>query len=235
MADVLAIVPARGGSRGIVDKNLAEVAGVPLIAHTIGAAQRAASVSRLIVSTDSPAIAAVARAHGVQVPFVRPAELADDRTPTIPVLIHALDWLAEAEGYTPDLLVLLQPTSPLRTADDIDAAVALIAREADAVVSVCPARTHPALTRRVSDDGRLQPYLEAVAPPDRRQDAPRAYEINGAIYVIRPDVLRARQTWYTDHTLAYVMPVERSLDIDEPFDLELLRALLAYREKGGAG
>jgi len=231
MANVLGIVPARGGSKAIADKNIADVCGRPLIAYTLEAARAAVGITRTIVTTDAPAIADIAGQYGADVPFMRPAELAMDDTPTLPVLIHALDWLAEHESYEPDVLVLLQPTSPLRTAADIDAAVGLLDHEADAVVSVSPAATHPALVRRVTDDGHLLPYAEGIELPTRRQDAPPAYAINGAIYVIRPDVLRSRLTWYTENTLAYVMPAERAMDVDESFDLELLRALLAARKR----
>ena len=227
MSNVLAIVPARGGSKGIVDKNIADLGGRPLIAWTLAAAAASTQITRTIVSTDSPAIADAAGAHGADVPFMRPEALAADDTPMIPVLIHALNWLAEHEAYEPDVLVLLQPTSPLRTAEDIDGAMELMrSRDADAVVGVCPARTHPALTRKLDAAGRLSPFVEGLVLPDCRQGAQEAYEINGAIYAIKPHVLRERNTWYSDCTLGYVMPLERSGDVDEPVDLEMVRTLL---------
>jgi CMP-N-acetylneuraminic acid synthetase len=228
MAKILALVPARAGSRGIPHKNLAEICGRPLIAYTLEAAAASACLDRTIVSTDSPEIALAARRLGAEAPFLRPRELATDHTPTLPVLRHALDWLDEHQAYRPDVLVLLQPTSPLRAARDIDQAVALLfERDADSVVSVSEARTHPALTRIIRDDGTLAPYRSDLHPPGRRQDDATVYQLNGAIYAMRPDLLARRGTWYTDRTLAYVMPWSRALDVDEPFDLDILTALLS--------
>jgi CMP-N,N'-diacetyllegionaminic acid synthase len=234
MSDVLAIVPARAGSKGIVDKNLTDLCGRPLIGYTIDAARAASCITRTIVSTDSPAIAEVARGCGAEVPFMRPAELAGDATPMMPVVLHAIDWLATHDGFAPDVIALLQPTSPLRTAADIDAAVGMLLDDdgADAVVSVIEARTHPALTRIVDGNGRLQPFLPGVPVPVRRQGVEGVYELNGAIYAARTGVLRTKQTWHTDRTLAYVMPADRSVDVDEPLDMTTAAALLAAREAG---
>lgn len=233
MSEVLAIVPARSGSKAIAGKNLALLAGQPLIAWTLNAAAASQRINRTIVSTDSSTIADTARRLGGDVPFLRPAHLAADDTPMIPVLIHALDWLAEHESYKPDVLLLLQPTSPLRTSADIDGALEKLETEnADAVVGVSAARTHPALARRIDERGRLVRFVDGLALPDRRQDAPAAYEINGAIYAVRVEVLRRRRSWYNDRTLGYVMPAERSVDIDEPMDLLLAEAMIRHGRGG---
>lgn len=238
MVTVLAVIPARGGSKSIPGKNLAMLDGRPLIAHTIEVARLLPEIDRVVVSTDSPEIAAAARRYGAETPFLRPAELARDDTPGIDPVIHAVQWLEEHEGYHADWVLCLQPTSPLRSAEDVREALRVAAaREADAVVSVVPARHHPYWTRRVEADGRLVPFLPDAPQVARRQDLPPAYALNGAIYLVRSDVLLQRRTWYTDRTYAVVMPPERSVDIDTPFDLDLAAALLARlrREQGVPG
>lgn len=221
---MLALIPARGGSKGFPGKNIAELAGRPLIAHTIAAAKAADSVHRVVVSTDDEQIGAAARAAGAELPFVRPPELATDEASTADVIRHA----AEAEGLGPeDSLVLLQPTSPLRTAGDIDEAVALFeARHADAVISVT-AHEHPlAWAQLLNEDGLLLPH-PSLAAEGRRQDLTVTYRPNGAIYVIRlKNFLRYGQI-RGPRTYGYAMPAERSVDVDTPFDLRLAACLLA--------
>ena len=234
----LALIPARGGSKGIPHKNLAPGGGRPLIAWTVAAARAAGPVDRVVVSTDDAVIAAVGRELGAEIPFLRPAELAQDDTPGIAPPLHALRWLEKHEGYRPALLLLLQPTSPLRTAEDIRAAVELLqARDADAVVSVTPVRKHPHWMKRLGAEGRLIDApalahgLEAVPQRGgtRRQDLPPLYAPNGAVYLARRDVLLDHGGWYTERTYAYVMPEERSLDIDTPWDLHLADLVLGGR------
>src|SRR5262245_38953077 len=153
---VLAIIPARAGSKTVPGKNLAPLVGTPLLAHSIAAARSARGVERVVVSTDGPEIVAAARRWGAEAPFLRPAELAQDDSPTIAAVLHAVQWLEEHEGYRPDYVLLLQPTSPLRTAGDIEAATALaVARDADTVVSVCEMKPHPFWAMRLSKDGSL--------------------------------------------------------------------------------
>lgn len=222
------LITARGGSKGVPGKNIAPVAGQPLIAWTIAAA-RESKMDRCIVSTDSDEIAAVCRVAGGEVPFRRPDALAQDDSPHIDVLLHALDWL-DNEGRGPDYLVLLQPTSPLRTGQDIDAAMDLaIQRNADSVISVCDAPVHPFWVRRIDESGRLKDFMDW---PDnsgylRRQILPPAYAMNGAIYVIRSKILRERRSYFTERTYAYVMPRERSLDVDTAWDLQIAEMALA--------
>ena len=224
---------ARGGSKSFPRKNLAPLAGRPLIAWTIEAALRCRAVDRVVVSTDDDEIAAVARAQGAEVPFLRPPELAQDDTPTMPVIVHALRWLETEQGYLPDAVVLLQPTSPLRTADDITDAVALAHQHsADSVVSVSVAWSHPHLAKRIAADGRLEDF--APHPKvERRQDLEPAYSLNGAIYYSRRTNLLEAQSFYGPKTYAYVMPPERSLDVDTPWNLHLCDLIL--RETYGAG
>jgi CMP-N,N'-diacetyllegionaminic acid synthase len=226
-------VVARGGSKSIPRKNLARLAGRPLIAWTIEAALRCRAVDRVVVSTDDDEIAAVARAQGAEAPFLRPPDLAQDDTPTMPVVIHALRWLEVEQGYLPDVVLLLQPTSPLRTADDITSAMALAhERSADSVVSVSTALSHPYLAKRITTDGRLEDFM-AHPKVERRQDLEPAYSLNGAIYLARRAHLLETQTFYGPKTYAYVMPPERSLDVDTPWDLHVCDLIL--RDMYGAG
>lgn len=230
--ETIAIIPARAGSKGIRNKNISPVGGKPLIAWTIEAAAACKAISRTIVSTDSSLFADVARQHGAEVPFLRPPELAKDDTPGIAPVIHAIEWLATHQNYRPEYIMLLQPTSPLRTANDIDSAIQLArTRNADSVVSVCEVSHHPYWTMKLKDDGSLASFLdlnltELQQKYPRRQDLPKAYAENGAIYLVRCSVLRESRTLYGTRLIGYVMPMERSLDIDTPLDLRLADEML---------
>jgi CMP-N,N'-diacetyllegionaminic acid synthase len=229
----LALVVARGGSKSLPRKNLAPLAGRPLIAWTIEAALRCREMDRVVVSTDDDEIAAVSRTLGAEVPFLRPPELAQDSTPTMPVIVHALHWLEDEQGYVPDAVVVLQPTSPLRIADDITGAITLAReRSADSVISVSVAWSHPHLMKKIAADGRLEEFM-AHPRVDRRQDLEPVYSLNGAIYLARRAPLMENETFYGPHTYAYVMPPERSLDVDSPWDLHLCDLIL--RDLYGSG
>ena len=187
----------------------------------------------MVVSTDDDEIAAVSRTLGAEVPFLRPPELAQDSTPTMPVIMHALRWLEDEQGYVPDAVVLLQPTSPLRTTDDITGAIALAReRSADSVVSVSLAWSHPHLMKRIAGDGRLEDFMNHPKF-ERRQDLEPVYSLNGAIYLARAAPLMEHQTFYGPSTFAYVMPPERSLDVDTPLDLHLCDLILRDLYGGG--
>jgi CMP-N-acetylneuraminic acid synthetase len=226
MPRTVALVTARGGSKGVPGKNVAPVAGKPLVAWSVAAALGASAVDRVLLSTDDPQIAAAGRAAGAEVPFLRPPELARDSTALVPVVLHALDWLRGDEGHEPDAVLLLQPTSPLRDARDIDDATELFTGADDAVVGVCPTHHHPLYAQRVTADGHLERYVATGSSYPRRQDLPPAYAVNGAIYLIRPAALREHETFLPPRTRAYVMPPERSLDVDEPWDLQLVRLIM---------
>lgn len=223
---VHALVTARGGSKGIPRKNVLPVGGKPLIAWTIAAALASRGVDRVIVSTDDAEIAEVSKQHGAEVPFLRPAEIATDSATSLDVALHALDWLAQ-NGGEPDYLLLLQPTSPLRQAGDIDGAIDL-AREhnADAVLAVCEASPHPYLARRIAPDGTLADFIELAKKPSRRQEYPDAYMLNAAIYLNRPASLRTTRMFQPPGALAYVMPLDRSLDIDTPWEMRIADLIL---------
>lgn len=226
---VLGLVPARGGSRGIPFKNIVALAGIPLIAHTLRAAHASGVLDRIVVSTDSPKIAEVAREHGADVPFLRPAELSTDRTPTIDAALHAVTTLAD-QGDEFDVLVLLQPTQPLRTADDIAGALALHAAQGEAVASVCPVGDHPLLIRTLANDGRLGLFMDGDSSIPR-QEMPPLWRVNGCVYVNAITEL-SPQTRLNHNPLGYAMPRERSIDIDDLFDLQLAEELLRQRTEG---
>jgi CMP-N,N'-diacetyllegionaminic acid synthase len=223
------LITARGGSKGLPGKHTLQCAGRPLIGWTIEAARGSRRLARTITSTDSMEIIDVASRYGADIPFVRPAELAKDDTAHNDVMRHAISWLTEAEKMEPTYLVLLQPTSPLRTSRDIDAAIEIaVAKDADSVISVCPTKSHPFWTKKIASDGRLEdlPGLPSTNLYQRRQTLPEAYALNGAVYVIRSRLLMEGNSYFTSKTYAYVMPPERSIDIDTRWDFEVAELAL---------
>jgi CMP-N-acetylneuraminic acid synthetase len=225
---LLAVIPARGGSKGIPGKNIRPLCGKPLIAWTIEAALRSPSVDRVVVSTEDEDIAEVARQYGAEAPFLRPIALAQDDTPGVEPVLHAL---TELPGYSE--VLLLQPTSPLRTAADIEAIVALRrTAEVPAAVSVSEAGVSPYLMYALDAGSHLAPLL-GEAPATRRQDLPPAYALNGALYVADTAPFVRDGSFMTPETTAYVMPPERSVDIDTMLDWHLAEALLTERQADG--
>lgn len=219
---VLAVIPARANSKGLPGKNVIPLAGKPLIAWSIDAALDADSVDRVVVSTDSQEIADIARFWGAGVPFLRPAALAMDDTPGIAPLLHACKMVP---GY--DLVVLLQPTSPLRTAADVDKAVSLmVEQEADFCISVTRAKQHPNWLFRLSEEGHLQRYEETRMQTDRQSLSP-VYAPNGAIYVANIAALEKHRTLNGPGTVAYEMSAEQSTDIDTAMDLKICEVLMS--------
>ena len=229
------LIPARGGSKGIPGKNIASCAGRPLIAWTCEAATASVRLARTVVSTDSEQIARVAAEWGVQAPFLRPTELAQDATPSIDVMRHALSWL-EAGKDDITALVLLQPTSPLRTSAHIDAAIQLFVESgADSVVSVMqvPHRFHPASVLREAD-GWLIPHEGMTHTVRRRQDVPPMFARNGpAVLIVSPELIRSGRL-YGDRTRGFVMSAEESVDVDEASDLRYAEFLLRSRTQAAA-
>lgn len=230
---IVAVIPARGGSKGIPRKNLVRIAGRPLIGYAIEAARNAASVDRVLISTDDSEIADVARELGAEVPFMRPSDLAVDTAPMLGVLRHALAWL-ESQGLAVEALVLLQPTSPLRTDRHIEEAIALFrSAPASGVVSVVevPHQFNPVSVMKLSAQGTLSPFLEDQVLATRRQDKPKAYARNGPVVLIcHPDTLRSGEL-YGASCLPYLMSKRDSLDIDTPKDLLLAEQALLDRSR----
>lgn len=226
---ILALIPARGGSKGIPRKNVKLLAGKPLISWTINTALQSPSLAAVLVSTDDGEIAAVSRQYGAEVPFLRPAEFASDTATSLSVALHALDWLAQHQELQPEFVLLLQPTSPLRTADDIEKAIALQReKDAEAIVSLAPVVHPPHWLRCLGPSDELLPWLTEGSPV-RRQEARPLYQLNGAIYLVKTSILLKAKTFFPEKTFGFVMPEERSLDIDTPWGFHLADLVLQNR------
>jgi CMP-N,N'-diacetyllegionaminic acid synthase len=231
---VLGVVTARAGSKGIPGKNTRRLAGKPLIAYTIECALASGAFDRLILSTDDEEAARMARELGCEVPFIRPAELSADDTPHLPVMQHAVAWMRDEQGYEADWVMILMPTSPLRQPSHIVESVALALRSgADSVVSVdeIPAHFNPMRAVTIDDDGWAR-LLVGDRPvkrrPVRRQDVPKAWVFNGAIYLFRGSLLtdQNQPNLYGDRVAAYVMPAPYGSNIDDPEDWAKVERLL---------
>ena len=224
---VLAVVPARAGSKGVPGKNERLLAGKTLIARAAEAARESGVVDRCILSTDSERIAGLGRAAGLEVPFLRPAELARDESPMQPVIEHAL-LSVEHDGFRPDVVLVLQPTAPLRRGEHIAAAVRLLEETgADSVVTVVeiPGHMSPQYAMRISGD-QLEPFLPEGASITRRQDVEPAYSRDGTVYAVRRDVLAERHDLYGTDCRPLVLPAAESITIDSPEDWAAAEAIL---------
>lgn len=223
---ILAIIPARGGSKGIPRKNIKLLAGKPLIAWTIEAAKKSKYIDRLILSSEDEEIIQVAKEWGCEVPFKRPEEFAQDDTPGIKPVIHAINTLPEKYDY----LCLLQPTSPLRKIEHIDGCIdKCVINDADSCISVTEVDKHPYWMYKINKDERLEPLFHEVQLT-RRQDAEKVYSINGAIYFAKTDFILSEKSFTGHNTCAYLMDKNSSLDIDDVSDFQYAVYLLK-REK----
>jgi CMP-N,N'-diacetyllegionaminic acid synthase len=221
---ILAIITARGGSKGVLRKNLREIAGKPLIAWTIETAKKSRYIDRLILSSEDREIISVARSWSCEVPFVRPAELARDESPGLDAVLHALNAIPERYDY----VILLQPTSPLRLAQDIDDCLeTCLAHHAPACVTVTEVDQSPFWMYRLDASRLLVPLIGQKSLPVRRQDHPRVYILNGAVYVAQTTWLQQQRTFLTPATVAHIMPRERSLDVDTELDLKICESLMS--------
>ncbi len=230
----LALIPARSGSKGIPRKNIRLLGGKPLIAWSIEAALASTYIDSVIVSTDDTEIADIGRQYGAEIPFMRPPELALDTTPGMDPVLHAIDLLPDF-----DHVLLLQPTSPLRTTDDINRCIQLaIQYEASSVVSVCEPANSPYWMYRLNKNSRLNPLFDSVNADNadntvntinttRRQELPPVYTLNGALYFANCAWLRKSKTFVTNDTVGFIMPREKSIDIDVPMDWKLAELMLA--------
>lgn len=235
VTEVLALIPARGGSKSIPRKNIRQFAGHPLIAYSIAAGRASEMVTRVIVSTDDEEIAAIARDYGAEVPFLRPVELARDETPDLPVFQHALTWLAEEEGYLPQIVVHLRPTSPLRRTDHIDQAVLRLMEhpEADSIRSVCVPFQNPFKMWRISESGYLRPLLEidlkeAYNLP--RQGLPEVYWQTGYVDAAWWETIMEKNSMTGELILPLIMGAEDWIDIDSPDDWQRAERLISNGE-----
>lgn len=224
---ILAIIPARGGSKGILRKNIKKLGGKPLIAWTIECAQKSKYIDKVIVSTDDEEIADVAKEWGGEVPFMRPAELAQDDTPSVSVVVHALKECMH-DGYS--YVILLQATSPFRTPSDIDGAIEkCLDCGANTCVSVTEAEVSPYWMYTFAESERLRPLLNIDKDSFyQRQKLPKVYQLNGAIYIVESDYLFRVQKLIDSDTLGYVMNAENSLDIDTIRDFIVAESMIAY-------
>jgi CMP-N-acetylneuraminic acid synthetase len=235
VTEVLGIIPARGGSKSIPRKNIRAFAGYPLITYSIAAGLAAQTITRLILSTDDEEIAAIARRYGAETPFLRPAEISGDNIADLPVFQHALEWLGENEGYTPEMIVQLRPTSPLRRVWHIDQAVARLLEhpEADSVRTVCVPFQNPFKMWQINPDGLMQPlirteYREAYNMP--RQLLPDVYWQTGYVDAAWSDTILEKQSMTGDNILPLVIPVSDWIDIDSPDDWRRAERLLESEE-----
>jgi N-acylneuraminate cytidylyltransferase/CMP-N,N'-diacetyllegionaminic acid synthase len=229
---VLAIIPARGGSKGLPGKNIKKLCGKPLIAWTIEQAKSCSDIDRIVVSTDDKNIADIAKKYGTKVPFMRPAKLASETALTIDAIFHAISWLKEHEDDQPEYILLLQPTSPLRTREDIDGAIKTLKdKNARAVVSVCETHHHPWWSNTLPENSNMKDFLRPKILNKRRQDLPVFYQLNGAIYLSDTDYLYECNGFFGRDTFGYKMPKKRSIDIDSAIDFKLAKLFLKEKNK----
>ncbi len=224
---MIAIIPARGGSKGIPRKNIKLLNGKPLIAYTIEAALQAKSITRVIVSTEDQEIAEIAKKYGAEIPFMRPKELAMDNSSATDLYIYIINQLEKIINKKIESFIALLPTSPLRTGKDIDRAVQIfLEKKADSVLSVNEAPHHPSWFLKLSEDGRLTSFFNKPMSMKNRQEEQKTFIPNGAIYVLKTSILKNQKTYYTNKTYAYILPSERSIDIDNPIDFTLAEILI---------
>ena len=222
--NIISIIPARGGSKGIPRKNIKLLNGKPLISYSIDASNSCSLIDDTYVSTEDAEISEISKGNNAEV-IERPDELAGDDSSSIDVILHVLDYL-ENRGELPDLFVLLQPTSPLRTSEDIEASInSFLESDCDSLVSVCEL-DHRSLLNFSLEDGFLVQNNNEALFNSRRQDIPTHYSLNGAIYITTPEFIRKNKSFYSDKTIPHVMSKEKSIDIDTSFDFRLAEFLL---------
>lgn len=229
---MIAIIPARGGSKGLPGKNIKPLLGKPLIAYTIEAALQAKSISRVIVTTDSKEIAETAREYGAEVPFLRPDYLAADNSSAIDVYLHAAEYMMQ-QGEDMAKFIVLLPTAPLRDANDIDEAVELLRQEqAVTLISMTEAETPVSWYYCKKQDGYVENAgFDMMNAVRNRQDNRKYYIPNGAIYILDYQLLKNERTYYDKRTTAYLMEREKSIDIDTKFDFDLIEYLISRQEE----
>jgi CMP-N-acetylneuraminic acid synthetase len=227
--EIVATICARGSSKSVPNKNIRSLCGKPLIVYTIEVAKRCRLINRIIVSTDSPQIAEIARINGAEVPFLRPKELAQDNTPKLPVIKHAVQYLDSQENWRPDIVVDLDPTSPLRTEQDIEACIRMVSDEgADNVITVTKARKNPYFNMVEIAGGKVKLVKPLDRAVTRRQDAPEVYDMNASIYVWKREILLNSKSVFLPGTRAYIMP-DWAIDIDSEIDFQFVEFFLTKK------
>ncbi len=225
---ILAIITARGGSKGLPKKNIKELCGKPLIVWTIQSAQRCTYIDELFVSTDCNEIAAVCENYGAPVPFLRPAHLAEDHSSSVDVVEHVVASLEEQGKYF-DYIVLLEPTSPLRKKDDLNTIVEQVVTNAhfDGLITLGEVHTeHPMIVKKITDDGKIASYIEDVKKISQRQQADKAYFPYGVAYVIKVDVFKDKKAFYTDNMDYYIIERWQNYEVDDVYDFLCIEAIL---------
>lgn len=225
---ILAIIPARAGSKGLANKNTRKLENIPLIAYTINSAKHSTYIDTIIVSTDCLEIANIAKEYGATAPFLRPAEFATDISPSHEFILHVLRWLDVNENKSYDILCLLQPTSPFRKSRDIDLSLEkfINSKNADSLVSINETRRTPYWMKTIDDRGFIHDFIEHKEINSRRQDLPKIYEPNGAIYIMACSDFVEFETFYTSKTTFYLMDQTSSVDIDDILDFKLAELIL---------
>lgn len=227
---ILCIIPARGGSKGLPGKNIRDLAGEPLISHSINVAKSSNMFDEIMVNTDSDDIAIIAKQYGASVPFIRPAELAGDKSQIMDTYLFTIEYYRKKGIYFDAVMVLL-PTAPLRNVEDIVGAINLMkSRKADSVVTVCEVDHPPFWMNTLEDDCSMKTFFKEEYRHKNRQELPTYYRINGAIYLAMTETLIRDRDWYSSEVYAYKMPRERSVDIDSVLDFKIAEMIIA--EKG---
>lgn len=222
---ILAIIPARGGSKGIPRKNIKSLNGKPLLYYTIEEALKSKYIDRVTVSTEDKEIADLSKVYGDDILLIRPKELAMDNTPGIDPILHAVKWF-QSKGYNYDYVICLQCTSPFRQVYQIDEAIEKLINEgADSIVSVCESEVNPFWMKTI-ENGLMKDFLNNIPFYSRRQDTPSVYRLNGSLYISKTEILLQNRNWYTDKTLAYVMDRNTSIDIDDMTDFKFAEFLM---------
>ncbi len=232
--NIVAIIPARGGSKGIPRKNLVDIDGKPLIGYSIEHALKSKLINRVIVSTEDEEIAKISKEYGAEIPVMRPYELAEDHVLDLPVYEHMLKYLEESEGYKADIVVHLRPTTPYRKHKWIDQAIEMLIKnkDADSVRSVSEPLQHPYRTFRI-EDGYLSPVMKDEHPEPyllRRQDLPQMYFYNCVIDITKPETIFGKSSMTGDKMLPYIMNQNDVIDIDTKLDLEFARFFLRAKK-----
>ena len=223
--NILAIIPAREGSKGIPKKNIKKLVNKPLIAYTISEAKKSKFLSKIIVSTDSKKIEKIAKKLGSET-MIRPKKLAQDNSSTLHVIQHVIKNLKSLDNFDTDIVITLQPTSPLRTAADIDSAIKLFLKsKCDSVIGMTEVTHPPEFMYRIINK-KIKPLIKTKIKSKRRQDMPKTYQINGAIYICNRNLIMKKHTMFGKNIVPYLMPSERSIDIDTMFDFDLAKTIL---------
>jgi len=231
---ILAIIPARGGSKGLPGKNIKPLLGKPLIGWTIEHAKESKYIDEVFVTTDFNEIAEVSLQFGLNVPFLRPEELSKDNTSSMDVVEHVLNYY-ESNNINFNYIILLEPTSPLRKKNDIDSAIELLVNneDADGIVSVGEVHLeHPMINKKINSNNRLEPYLPETQKIYQRQQADKAYFPYGVIYMIKTSIFKSKKTFYTDNIIPYLIERWQNFEIDDIYDFFCVETILKIKQEG---